>query len=188
MSASYNVAPNPNDPGVSGVLPVGALVLWGTMTAPPGYLMCDGGTYSTTTYAHLFSVIGTTFGDGNGPGTNTFSVPNTSQKTIRGVGAAPFTLATAGGNDTITLVANQLPNHGHTITDPTHTHDAVGLGLGYTAADGSNGNRASLAPTAAASTGITIADSLLSGGVQVTQFATTITNPYIAINYIIKSA
>lgn len=179
----YNVAPNPNDPDVAVGLPIGSLVLWAAATAPPGYLFCDGTAVSRSTYAHLFSIISTIFGVGNG--TTTFNVPNTSGKVVRGVNAT-YTLASTGGADTVTLAANQLPNHGHTITDPTHFHNAVGLGTGYTAADGGNGNRASIAPTAAASTGITIADSLLLAGVQVTQVATSLVNPYIAINYIIK--
>jgi microcystin-dependent protein len=43
-------------------------------SAPTGYLKCDGSSVSRTTYATLFSVIGTTFGSGDG--STTFNLPN----------------------------------------------------------------------------------------------------------------
>lgn len=180
---SFCVAPNETDTPFSGV-PIGSMLLWGAPTAPSGYLLCDGSAINRISYALLFAVLGTTWGSGDG--TTTFNVPNTSGKVVRGVNVT-YALTSTGGADTVTLAANQLPNHGHTITDPTHFHSAVGLGTGYTAADGGNGNRASVAPTAAASTGITIADSLLLAGVQVSQVATSLVNAYVGINYIIKS-
>lgn len=43
---------------------------------PPNYLLCDGAAVSRTTYAKLFSVIGTAYGSGDG--STTFNVPNMS--------------------------------------------------------------------------------------------------------------
>ena len=34
--------------------------MWPTTTAPSGYLICDGSTYSSVTYPALFNVLGTT--------------------------------------------------------------------------------------------------------------------------------
>lgn len=56
------------------VAPVGSIIPFGKSTAPTGYLNCDGSAVSRTTYADLFTVIGTTFGVGNG--TTTFNVPD----------------------------------------------------------------------------------------------------------------
>ncbi len=33
--------------------------MWPTTTIPSGYLLCDGSSYNTTTYASLFAVLGT---------------------------------------------------------------------------------------------------------------------------------
>lgn len=41
--------------------------------APPGFLKCNGGAISRTTYADLFAEIGTTFGAGDG--STTFNLP-----------------------------------------------------------------------------------------------------------------
>mgnify|MGYP002768556283 CR=1 FL=1 len=56
--------------------PVGTIIAWPTTTAPAGYLICDGSAISRTTYAALFAVIGTTFGEGDG--NSTFNLPNKS--------------------------------------------------------------------------------------------------------------
>jgi hypothetical protein len=38
--------------------PVGTILMWPTTTAPTGYMICDGSTYDTTTYASLYTVLG----------------------------------------------------------------------------------------------------------------------------------
>ena len=53
--------------------PVGSISLFAGKTAPTGWLICDGSAVSRTTYANLFSVIGTTSGSGNG--STTFNNP-----------------------------------------------------------------------------------------------------------------
>jgi hypothetical protein len=42
---------------------VGTIIAWTTATPPTGYLECDGSALSRTTYADLFTVIGTTYGN-----------------------------------------------------------------------------------------------------------------------------
>lgn len=50
--------------------------------APNGYLVCNGAEISRETYANLFSVIGTTFGSGDG--STTFALPNLIDKFAQG--------------------------------------------------------------------------------------------------------
>jgi microcystin-dependent protein len=64
----------------------GAIKIWGTTSAPAGYLLCDGSEVNRTTYAGLFAVIGTTFGAGNG--STTFNVPDLRSRLPIGYGAA----------------------------------------------------------------------------------------------------
>lgn len=66
----------------SGANPVGTIIIWTTATAPVGYLICDGSAVSRTTYSDLFSVIGTTYGVGNG--SSTFNLPNFTNRFIEG--------------------------------------------------------------------------------------------------------
>ena len=51
-------------------------------TVPTGYLKANGALVSRTTYANLFSVIGTTFGAGDG--STTFNLPDLRGEFIRG--------------------------------------------------------------------------------------------------------
>ena len=52
----------------------GTIVSYGSNTAPDGFLDFDGSAVSRTTYASLFSVIGTTYGTGDG--STTFNLPD----------------------------------------------------------------------------------------------------------------
>ena len=68
-----------NSGGVAGdTLKIGAIIPYTGTTAPNGYMICDGTAISRTTYAELFSVIGTTFGAGDG--STTFNIPNLKGK------------------------------------------------------------------------------------------------------------
>jgi uncharacterized protein (DUF2345 family) len=63
-------------------IPTGTVIMKITSTVPDGYLYCDGAAISRTTYARLFTDIGTTYGAGNG--TTTFNKPDFRSCFIRG--------------------------------------------------------------------------------------------------------
>lgn len=76
----------------------GSIIMWASGTAPTtttitgirDWLLCDGTSYSTTTYSVLYGIVGTVFGASGG----TFNVPD--YRTYFPVGAgAGFTLGTA---------------------------------------------------------------------------------------------
>lgn len=52
----------------------GFIGMWGGASVPAGWLLCDGAAVSRTTYAALWTAIGTTHGAGNG--STTFNVPD----------------------------------------------------------------------------------------------------------------
>ncbi|MEM7047818.1 MAG: tail fiber protein [Pseudomonadota bacterium] len=64
------------------LVPPGTIIMWAAATAPQGYLPCEGAAISRTTYADLFDVIGTTYGEGNG--TTTFNLPDFRGEFARG--------------------------------------------------------------------------------------------------------
>ena len=64
------------------LVPSGAVFSFARNTAPTGYLECDGSAVSRSTYADLFTAIGTTFGSGNG--STTFNVPDLRGEFVRG--------------------------------------------------------------------------------------------------------
>lgn len=64
------------------VQPPGMVSFFGNTSAPDGWLLCNGAAVSRTTYSDLFSVIGTTYGAGNG--SSTFNIPDLRGEFIRG--------------------------------------------------------------------------------------------------------
>lgn len=117
-------------------VPVGTVTFFAGSTAPTNWLLCYGQAVSRTTYAALFSAIGTTYGTGDG--TTTFNVPDmrgrvgagkddmggtaASRLTSAKSGVAGGTLGGAGGVQEHALTASQNGPHTHTTTDPGHSH------------------------------------------------------------------
>jgi microcystin-dependent protein len=100
-----------------GFLPIGGMMMWGTATAPTGWLKCDGSAVSRTTYANLFAVIGTTFGSGDG--STTFNLPNLSGRFPLGVGTAsnPALAGTGSGGTHGTAGNHNHDGHAAAIAD-----------------------------------------------------------------------
>jgi microcystin-dependent protein len=102
-------------------------------TPETGWLACDGTAVSRSTYASLFSAIGTNFGTGDG--TSTFNVPD-----LRGrapVGKGTHTDVDTIGESDGAAVGSRTPKHTHsTTTDGTHSHSTL---HGYTEFTGSFG-------------------------------------------------
>ena len=61
---------------IESILPVGSIITSARDSSPAGFLLCNGSAISRTTYAKLFSAIGTTYGSGDG--STTFNLPNYS--------------------------------------------------------------------------------------------------------------
>jgi len=96
---------------VAAAVPAGSVVQFARNTAPTGWLKANGAAVSRTTYATLFSAIGTTFGVGDG--STTFNLPD-----LRG----RFTRNWAddgsidSGRSFGSTQADDLKSHAHTIT------------------------------------------------------------------------
>lgn len=70
--------------GGGGSSPTGAVIGFAGSSAPSGWLLCDGSAVSRTTYADLFTAIGTSYGVGDG--STTFNLPDLRGRVPVGVG------------------------------------------------------------------------------------------------------
>lgn len=124
------IASTPVDPGV----PVGSVITWIAPTDPNSsvWVECNGAVVGRTgSYSSLFSVLGTTYGAGDG--STTFNLPDLRGMFLAGLPTTGGSLGTPYGNtgNEVTLSADQVPghshpiNHGHTGTSSlngTHLH------------------------------------------------------------------
>lgn len=96
---------------------VGEIRMFAGNFAPAGWMTCDGQTLAISEYDTLFNLIGTTYG---GDGQNTFQLPNLAGRAPVHMGTSAqtgttYTIGQMAGTPTVTLTANQIPNHTHTI-------------------------------------------------------------------------
>lgn len=151
-------------------VPIGSVFPFAGTTAPEKYLICDGSEVSRSDYANLFSVIGTSFGLGDG--STTFNIPNLSGKIPVGLDTTDDdfnALGKTGGSKTHTQTAEEVGRHRHGIPRSGNSSSA-----GYNSVFGST------------STGDNIYTKYFPTNDEDVQ-PMDIMNPYNTFNYIIKA-
>jgi microcystin-dependent protein len=99
------------------LLSAGSIAWFAGSAAPTGWLECNGGAVSRTTYAGLFGKISTVYGVGDG--STTFNLPTQARNVLVGKGGSGTgTLGNATGNsggaETHTLTSAEMASHTHT--------------------------------------------------------------------------
>jgi microcystin-dependent protein len=172
--------------------PTGEITIWGTSTAPTGWLICDGSAVSRSTYSALFGVLSTTYGAGDG--STTFNLPNLKGRVPVGRDASQTefdTLGETGGSKTSALGVSNLPAHTHTASSSSTTTLSNGTlvvrqeggGDAKLTANSSYGPYNTYTIGASTSTSTSV-----SGGGNGTATGDAFSNlaPYIALNFIIR--
>jgi microcystin-dependent protein len=165
-------------------------------TAPTGWLLCDGTAVSRTTYLDLFNLVGTTYGVGDG--STTFNTPNMKGRAIVGYdpSQAEFdTMGETGGEKAHALSVAEMPSHSHTGTAAgggSHSHNTTTWGFSY----GTTAGTVAVTRHSSASAQYTYSmasDTEANHTHTVTTVAQgsgtahNVLQPYIALNYIIKT-
>lgn len=121
-AANLNNAENKIDELDKSLVPVGSITMYGGSTAPTGWLLCNGAAVSRTTYANLFTAIGTTWGVGDN--STTFNLPDMREASPYGVGTFSAVTGTTHGSitehDALTLGSfgdDREQGHLHDIYD-----------------------------------------------------------------------
>ena len=91
-------------------IPTGAVFPFAGITAPEGFLFCDGSAVSRTTYSKLLGVIGETYGSGDG--STTFNLPDYRETVLVG----------AGQNEKLNIKAHDVYNLGEFKDDQMQGH------------------------------------------------------------------
>lgn len=194
-------------------VPIGTIFPFAGVNVPFGYLLCDGSEVLITKYLDLYNIIGETYnGSGTLRGLNTFRIPDlrgrfalgkdnmdngeqvqTATGTIldggggnadRVPGVEPDTLGSGGGNNQYILEVSNLPDHDHGMRGSTgeqyyatRIDSGVPLDSGsFLGTGGTTANRTQYLPS--------------SGGINtrgVLNQPYSVMNPFLTINYIIRS-
>ena len=91
------------------LVPTGTVLAFAGSSAPSGFLLCDGRAVSRTTYTSLFSVIGTTYGSGDG--STTFNLPDMRGRVA--VGSDANSPGAQCGETAHKLGISEIPSHSH---------------------------------------------------------------------------
>ena len=142
-------------------LPIGSIQMYPISTAPTPtsgvsstggkWLVCDGSLVTRSTYSALFSLIGTTYGAGDG--SSNFALPDLRSRVPVGYntdtisGRSTRAIAAASGAETHTLTDTQIPKHQHPITDNGHVHPITADPGHYHVGDQTGGKTGSVSLT-----------------------------------------
>lgn len=160
------------------LVPAGSVMAYAGASAPTGYVFCDGGEYSKTTFAALFAAIGITYGETNGSGgvgTTHFRVPDTRGVFLRGVGTQSISGISYSGTLGVKQ-GDQMQGHRHSGSVSGAVNLAGGA-AGYLAW-ASGGNPA---------TYMNVGDPTTDGTNGTPRTGTETRPANLAINYIIKT-
>jgi microcystin-dependent protein len=162
---------------------IGSIMMWMGDTAPAGWALCNGTLLSRSAYSRLFGVVGERYGAGDGA--TTFAAPNMTGRIPVGLDAGQVEFAALGqpgGEKTHTLNANEMPLHQHQVSPgPIGNTGATYFGGGTTSNTFAFGPSVTNGAAGFGDIWRTVVDG--GGGL-----AHNVLQPYIVVNYIIKTA
>lgn len=179
------------------LVPVGSIMAYGGVEAPPGWLLCDGSEVQKSDFNDLWQTIGFNFRDStliSDNGVNFFALPDLRGRFALGLdnmGGPPANRVTSGaanqignslGSENITVDVENLPEHEHDLSAPSGAQ-YYGIRVGAGTPLDSEAISLPVEPAGGGTQGFPS-----SGSIKTTSAvgqAIDVMNPYLAVNYII---
>lgn len=160
---------------------VGEIRMFAGTFAPKLWAFCDGQILSVNDYQALFSLLGTTYG---GDGRLTFKLPDLRGRVVmsngQGDGLSNRAMGQMIGNETVSLLAQNLPPHRHELQAVTDIATEMDPQSNLLANTGSNFFYENV--TGDETTGFLSEDSVMNAGQGAGHYNMM---PYLTVNYII---
>ncbi|QWT18981.1 tail fiber protein [Bacillus sp. NP157] len=163
---------------------LGEIQLFGFNYAPQGWAQCEGQTLPLSQFSALYTLLGVQYG---GNGTSNFMLPNFSNRTPasqgRGPGLTPRSVGDTVGENSVTLLATEMPAHGHGVLIYNQSDNSKRTGTPVNGAYLSNPHSSSTKPYAPLPGNTLLAPQTLgvSGGNQPHENR----QPFLALNFCI---
>jgi microcystin-dependent protein len=102
-------------------VPLGSVTMWagGSGDVPTGWDLCDGSAISRSTYSDLYTLLGNTFGAGDG--STTFNLPDMRDRFVVGAGSSYARNAQGGSTSNDIGHTHTVNSHSHSIAQHSHT-------------------------------------------------------------------
>jgi microcystin-dependent protein len=114
---------------LAGVRPApGEIREFAGVTAPSGWSIAAGQVLNIADHPALFAAIGNIYG---GDGVDTFALPDFRNRVALGASTA-HALGTTGGSATVSIGANNLPEHTHAVSSGLTAGTTLQASVGYT--------------------------------------------------------
>lgn len=143
---------------------IGEVRVFGGNFAPVNWHLCDGSLLAISEYNALFALIGTVYG---GDGMNTFGIPDLRGRLPVGQGQGPGLtnriIGQSFGNESVSLVTNQLPAHNHAFNTTADAATASSPANGVFAAQ-TDGDKIYVAANGANQPAVLAANSVVQTG------------------------
>ena len=159
---------------------IGQIMMVGFNYAPQGWALCNGQLLSIAQNTALFSLLGTFYG---GNGTTTFGLPDLRGRMPihqgQGPGLSNHPIGQASGQETVTLLSSQMPQHTHVVNAQSGPGNSTNPANNFPAASSARDNIYSNS----ANTTMNAQTDAPSGGSQPHDNM----SPYLTINFIIAT-
>ena len=103
---------------------IGQIILFAGNFAPRSWALCEGQLQAISSNSALFSILGTIYG---GDGRSTFALPDLRGRVAihagNGAGLTDRRLGSRGGQESVTLLSQNMPSHNHAHTTQIHVVD-----------------------------------------------------------------
>ncbi len=179
------------------LIPAGAIIPFGGLDAPPGWLLCDGSEVRKSDYTILWEAIGFNFRDASlisDGGVNYFALPDLRGRFALGAdnmggpsanrvtSSAADGIGNSSGEESKTISVENLPEHEHDLEGPSGTQ-YYGVRVGAGAPLDEAAITLPIEPGAGGTQGFASSGGILTSSTLGTPL--DVMNPYLVINYII---